>query len=63
MADARPIKAWGSRVLPLQFGNHCFQFPFLLASVDQPTLGADYLVECDLLVLMFTNVLRLLHLQ
>lgn len=63
MADDRPIKAWGSRVLPLQFVNHCFQFPFLLASVDQPTLGADYLVECDLLVLRFPNVLRLLHLQ
>ena len=38
MADGRPMKSWGCRTLPLQFGNRRFQFPFLLASVDNPIL-------------------------
>ena len=50
MADGRPTKAWGSRTLPLQFGNRRFEFPFLLAAVDRPILGADFLAEFDLLV-------------
>ena len=50
MADGRPTKAWGSRLIPLQFGSHRFQFQFLLANVDQPILGADFLAEFDLLV-------------
>ena len=50
MADGRPAKAWGSRTLPLQFGNRRFQFSFLLADVDRPILGADFLAEFDLLV-------------
>ena len=28
MADGRPTKAWGSRLIPLQFGSHRFQFQF-----------------------------------
>ena len=43
-------KAWGSRLIPLQFGSCHFQFQFLLADVDQPILGADFLAEFDLLV-------------
>ena len=50
MADGRPAAAWGSRVLPLQFGARRFQFSFLLAAVDRPILGADFLAEFDLLV-------------
>ena len=50
MADGRPTKAWGSRLIPLQFGSRRFQFQFLLADVDQPILGADFLAEFDLLV-------------
>ena len=50
MADGRPTKAWGSRLIPLQFGLCRFQFQFLLADVDQPILGADFLAEFDLLV-------------
>ena len=50
MADGNPVKAWGSRILPLQFGNRRFQFSFLLAAVDRPILGADFLAEFDLLV-------------
>ena len=50
MADGRPKKSWGCRTLPLQFGDRHFQFPFLLVSVDNPILGADFLAESDLLV-------------
>ena len=50
MADGNPVKAWGSRILPLQFGNRRFQFSFLLAAVDRPILGAYFLAEFDLLV-------------
>ena len=50
MADGRPTKAWGSKLIPLQFGSRRFQFQFLLADVDQPILGADFLAEFDLLV-------------
>ena len=49
MADGCPTKAWGSRTLPIQFGNRRFQFSFLLANVDRPILGADFLAEFDLL--------------
>ena len=50
MADGRPTKAWGSRLIPLQFGSHHFLFQFPLADVYQPILGADFLAEFDLLV-------------
>ena len=50
MADGRPTKAWGSRLIPLQFDSRRFQFQFLLADVDQPILGADFLAEFDHLV-------------
>ena len=50
MADGWQTKAWGSRLIPLQFGSRRFQFQFLLANVDQPILGADFLAEFDLLV-------------
>ena len=49
MADGRPTKAWGSRLIPLHFGTRLFQFQFLLADVDQPILGADFLAEFVLL--------------
>ena len=48
MADGRPTKAWSSRLIPLQFGSRRFQF--LLADLDQPILGADFLAEFNLLV-------------
>ena len=50
MADGQPTKAWGSRLIPLQFGSRRFQFQFLLANMDQPILGADFLAEFNLLV-------------
>ena len=50
MANGCPTKAWGSRLLPLQFGNRRFQFLFLLAGVDCLIQGADFLAEFDFLV-------------
>ena len=50
MADGRPAAAWGSRILPLQFGTRRFEYAFLLAAVDRPILGADFLADFDLLV-------------
>ena len=50
MADEHPTKVRGTRILPLQFGNHLFQFPFLFDAVNCPILGADFLTEFDLLV-------------
>ena len=50
MADGCPCPAWGSRVLPLQFGGSRFEFSFLLAAVDRPILGANFLGEFGLLV-------------
>ena len=49
MADGRSTKAWGSRLIPLQFDTCRFQFQFFLAVVDQPLFGADFLAEFDLL--------------
>ena len=54
MADGQPTKAWGSRLIPLQFGSH----QFLLADMDQPILGADFLAEFDLLVDTKNQVLQ-----
>ena len=50
MADGHPTKVWGSKTLPLQFGNRRFQFSLLLTDVDRPILGADFLAEFNLLV-------------
>ena len=61
MADRCPTKAWGSRLIPLQFGSHRLQFQFLLADMDQPILGADFLAEFDLLVDTKICSLNLLH--
>ena len=38
------------RWIPLQFGNHRFEWSFHLADVDQPLLGADFLKAFNLLV-------------
>ena len=44
------LKFGGSRLILLQFGSRRFQLQFLLADMDQPILGADFLAEFDLLV-------------
>ena len=50
IAAGRPAKAWGSRVLPLHFGDCHFQFLCHLAIVDRSILEADFQAEFDLLV-------------
>ena len=49
-ANGDNIAAWGSRSLPLKFGDKRFNWPFLLAAVDRPILGADFLRHHGLLV-------------
>ena len=49
-ADGRQIRSWGTRSVPLQFGSHRFTHEFLLASVDSPILGLDFLSSNHLLV-------------
>ena len=43
------IPSWRDRLIPLQFGNRCFEWSFRLAAVDQPLLGADFLRAFNLL--------------
>jgi len=42
-ADGSSLSCSGSRVIPLQFGSHRFKWPFQLAPVAIPILGADFL--------------------
>jgi hypothetical protein len=41
--DSQPIKCWGEKILRLQFQGRVFSWPFLLAAVDFPILGVDFL--------------------
>ena len=42
-ADGSSLPSWGRRDISLQFGGHCFSWPFLLAAVDRPLIGADFI--------------------
>ena len=42
-ANGSDIPSYGTRNIPLQFGNRRFQWQFILAKVSQPLLGADFL--------------------
>ena len=42
-ANGAPLPTWGIRNSSVRFGTHVFSFPFLLAPVSLPILGADYL--------------------
>ncbi len=44
------ISCWGDRVLHLQFQGRPFSWPFLLAAVDFPILGVDFLKKHGLMV-------------
>ena len=44
-ADGSNLPSWGRRVVPLQFGGHTFSWPFLLAAVDRPIIGADFIAK------------------
>ena len=49
-ADGNVIRSWGERTLPLQFSGRRFEWTFILADVDRPILGSDFLVCHKLLV-------------
>ena len=49
-ADGSSLSCLGSRVIPLQFGNHRFEWPFQLAPVAIPILGANFLKHYNLLL-------------
>ena len=49
-ADGNVIRSWGERTLPLQFSGRRFEWAFILADVDRPILGSDFLVHHKLLV-------------
>jgi len=49
-ANGRPIPAWGSRLVPLRFGGTSYTWSFLLAGVDRPILGLDFLAANKLSV-------------
>ncbi len=46
----RNIPCWGERRLDLSLSGHSFQWTFLLAAVQFPTLGVDFLRHFSLLV-------------
>jgi hypothetical protein len=46
-ADGNRIKTWGVRDLNLSFSGHKFDFSFVLAAVDKPILGADFLAHLN----------------
>jgi len=49
-ASGRIIPSWGTRLVPLKFGGSSFSWEFLLAGVDRPILGLDFLSAHGLVV-------------
>ena len=49
-ADGSSLTCSGSRIIPLCFGYHRFDWPFQLAPVALPILGADFLQHHRLLL-------------
>ncbi len=49
-ASGSAIPSWGTRLVPLKFGNSAFSWKFLLAGVDCPFLGLDFLSAHSLVV-------------
>lgn len=49
-ANFTDIPTFGKRTVPLHFGNRRFQWPFEIAEVSQPLLGADFLRAHSLMV-------------
>ena len=50
-ANGSPISTYGTKLLSIDIGlRRKFNFPFILASVDRPIIGADFLAEFSLLV-------------
>ena len=49
-ANQTPIATYGSRLIPLKIGQSTYEWPFVLADVPHPLIGADFLAEFNLLV-------------
>ena len=49
-ANGPPIRSYGSRELLLRFNGHEYRWSFIIADVNRPLLGADFLSAHDLLV-------------
>ena len=49
-ANGTPIRTYGTRLIPLKFGTHCYTLNCIIANVTQPLLGADFLHAESLLV-------------
>lgn len=49
-ANGSSIATYGSRVVPLRFGNRLFKTGLISANVKRPLLGADFLRQHNLLV-------------
>lgn len=49
-ADGRRIPTWGYKTVQLRFGRREFRFQFILAAVEQPIVGNDFLAFYRLLV-------------
>ena len=48
--DGKAISCWGSSVQSLRLGGHWYEWTFLLAAVQFPILGVDFLRAFNLLV-------------
>ena len=42
-ANGSTISTFGSRTVPLKFNNRQYEWKFIIAAVNQPLLGADFL--------------------
>ena len=49
-ANGTPIPTFGQRVVSVRIGESSFTWPFILARVMQPIIGADFLRQSGLLV-------------
>jgi cleavage and polyadenylation specificity factor subunit 1 len=49
-ANGTPIRSYGTRELQLRFSGHAYRWSFIIADVNSPLLGADFLSANDLLV-------------
>ena len=49
-ANGSTIQTYGSRTLPLEFNSRHYKWPFTIADVSQPLLGADFLRAYSLLI-------------
>ena len=49
-ANGTAIKSYGQRNLSLKFGSHQYEWKFMLADVNRPILGADFLRANSLLI-------------